>query len=126
MALPKRRIQPKTDERGTRPTGSPHWRALYEIENLPEVERYVSRHPTAAAVLVEAPREIAAVFGDDIQPGLRLTCDPEDGDCWLAVRIPVDDAGPAALPLIDALDERWWLRRMASTDAVIVFDVVGR
>lgn len=123
MALPKRR-----DRSGDDPIspGMPLWASSYDIENPSEVAGYVNEHPSLAPVLAEAPREIAAVFGNDARPKLRLNCDAEDGDCWLAVGIPVADAGPAALPLMDELDERWWLSRMRTTDAVLVFDVVMR
>jgi hypothetical protein len=113
MALPQRRTaQPDQD-----------WRAQYEIENPDEVEAYVAELPSVTAILAEAPNEIQAVFGNQSPPRLRLTWDPEDGDCWLFVRIPVEDEGPAALPLIEALEQRWWLDRMTATDATLGFGV---
>jgi hypothetical protein len=113
MALPQRReAQPSQD-----------WHRHYQIENPDEVEAYVAEHPSVAAILDEAPNEIRAVFGDAGTPRLRMNWDPEDGDCWLFIRIPVDDEGPSALPLIEALEHRWWLDRMTTTDATIGFDV---
>ena len=122
MALPKRRDH-NTDPLPS--TGDSDWPSLYDVENPGDVAGYVSEYPTIVAVLEEAPREIAAVFGSGARPTLRLNRDAEDGDRWLAVGIPVADPGPTALPLIDALDERWWLDRMQTTDAVLVFDVVS-
>lgn len=127
MALPRRRAG-QGDE-GPAPGASPpeaDWRAHYEIENPDAVEAYVARHPTVQPVLGEAAHQIHAVFGNDAPPRLRLTWDPEDGDCWLFVGIPSEDVGPAILPLIEALDKRWWLDRMTTTDAVLTFDVVPR
>ena len=113
MALPQQRpSQPAQD-----------WRTHYQIENPDEVEAYVAEHPSVTAILDEAPLEIHAVFGNQASPRLRLTWDPEDGDCWLFIRIPVEDEGPAALPLIEALEHRWWLDRMTATDATLGFDV---
>lgn len=106
------------------PAGASAWASLYEVESPGDVAGYVKLHPTVVAVLAEAPHEIAAVFGNVERPRLRLAQDPEDGDRWLAVGIPVASDGLANLPLIDALDERWWLDRMRTTDAVLVFDVV--
>jgi hypothetical protein len=63
------------------------------------------------------------VFGNKVPPRLEVEWSPEDGSSWLFVGIPVDDEGPSALPLIYALEERWWLDRMRSTDATVVFDV---
>lgn len=123
MALPRRRT-PEHDE--DRPAGAPDWHALYEIENPADVDAYVAEHPTLVPILGEAPDEIQAVFGGDARPRLRLGWDPEEGDCWLSVKIPVDDVGPSALPLIYALEERWWLDRMLATDATVVFDVIDR
>jgi hypothetical protein len=126
MALPKRRAPDGDRERQASVPGSePDWRILYEIGNPDEVAAYVSEHPTVASILEEAPREIRAVFGNDEPPRLRLEWDPEEGDCWLFVGIPSADIGPSVLPLIDALDNRWWLDRMTKTDATIVFDVDG-
>jgi hypothetical protein len=121
MALPQRRDR---DADPSVSASASRWTSLYEVENLGDVAGYVSEHPTLIPVLAEAPDEIAAVFGHEVRPYLRLNCDAEDGDCWLTVGIPVTDPGPAALPFIDALDERWWLSRMQTTDAVLVFDVV--
>jgi hypothetical protein len=127
MALPRRSTPQRDDDRqsGT-PGADPDWHALYEIENPADVDAYVAEHPSVIPILGEAPDEIRAVFGSDARPRLRLGWDPEEGDCWLSVKIPVDDAGPSALPLLDALDERWWLDRMPTTDATVVFDVTER
>jgi hypothetical protein len=103
----------------------PDWRTLYEIENPGEVEAYVREHPTVVSILAEAPHEIRSVFGSVTLPQLQLEWDPEEGDCWLFVGIPSADVGPSVLPLIDALDTRWWLDRMTTTDATVVFDVVS-
>ena len=113
MALPRPRDpQPKQD-----------WRTHYQIENPDEVDAYVAEHPSVMAILDEAPNEIRAVFRNETPPRLQLEWNPEDGDCWLFVGIPVLDEGPSALPLIDALERRWWLNRMTATDATVVFDV---
>jgi hypothetical protein len=114
MALPRRReARPEHD-----------WRKHYQIENPADVEAYVAEHPSVVAILDEAPNEIRAVFGNEAAPRLQLEWNPEDGDCWIFVGIPVIDEGPAALPLIDALENQWWLDRMTSTDATVIFDVV--
>jgi hypothetical protein len=127
MTLPKRRTPSSDQDRQTSTPGAEtDWHTLYEIENPAEVDAYVAEHPTVATVLDEAPDQIHAVFGNDAQPRLRLTCDPEEGDCWLSVGIPSADVGPSVLPLIDAFDERWWLDRMLTTSATVVFDVVDR
>lgn len=127
MALPRRRTPQLADDRlAGAPGTEPDWHALYEIENLAEVDAYVAEHPTVASVLGEAPREIRAVFGTEATPRLSLEWDPEEGDCWLFVGIPSDDIGPSVLPLLDALDERWWLDRMLTTDATMAFDVIER
>lgn len=73
-------------------------------------------------MLLDAPRAITAVFHPTGRLRLRLADDPETGDRWLAVAIPVEDDGPGVLPLIDAFDEQWWLTRMQVTDATVVFD----
>ncbi|MFN8635307.1 MAG: hypothetical protein U0893_15785 [Chloroflexota bacterium] len=124
MALPNRRTHQRDDRprSGTAAT-EPDWRTLYEIENPADVDAYVADHPSVTAILTEAPNEIHAVFGNEAPPRLRLEWDPEDGDGWLFVGIPSEDLGPSVLPLIDALEERWWLDRMRSTDATVVFDV---
>ena len=123
MALPKR--QP--DEGQPPPAGDqPDWRSYYDIENLADVDAYVGQHPTAAIVLAEAPDEIKAVFGDRGAPKLALECDPEDGDRWLSVDIPAETSDESALSLIYDLEERWWLDKMRSTDAVIVFNILDR
>lgn len=127
MALPKRRrSRPDPDQRAGQTGPAMDWRARYEIENPAEVDAYVAEHPSVIDILGDAPDQIQAIFGHAAYPRLRLAGDPEEGDSWLSVRIPADDAGPAALPLIDALDERWWLDRMTTTDATIVFDVTDR
>jgi hypothetical protein len=118
MALPKRR------DRDTDPAGVPAWASLYEAEHPGEVAGYVKQHPSVAPLLAEAPREIAAIFGNAERPRLHLAEDPETRDSWLAVGIPVATDGLGNLSLIDALDERWWLDRMRTTDAVLVFEVV--
>jgi hypothetical protein len=113
MALPRRRSSPADRD----------WRRHYQIENPDEVEAYVIEHPSVTAILDEAPAEIYAVFGNEVPPRLRLEWDPEDGDRWLFVGVPVVDEGPSALPLIETLEERWWLNRMTATDATVAFDV---
>ena len=113
MALPQRRASQSDQD----------WRRHYQIENPDEVEAYVAEHPSVVAILDEAPNEIRAVFGNESLPRLQLTWDPEDGDCWLFVKIPVEDEGPSMLSLIEALEQRWWLDRMTATDATIGFDV---
>ena len=113
MALPQRReAQPGQD-----------WRTHYQIENPADVEAYVAEHPSVVAILDEAPNEIRAVFGNEATPSLQLEWSPEDGDCWLFVGIPSAEIGPEVLPLIYQLEERWWLDRMTTTDATVVFDV---
>ena len=127
MALPRRRSpQPDQDRQASAPDPAPDWHALYEIENADEVDAYVAEHPTVATILGEAPGQIRAVFGTEAPPRLSMEWDPEYGDCWLFVGIPSDDVGPSTLPLIDALDEQWWLDRMPTTDATVVFDVTER
>jgi hypothetical protein len=127
MALLKRRTpRPDPDSQSGASGSAPDWHALYEIENPAEVDAYVAEHPSVVGVLDDAPREIRAVFGNTAQPRLRLTGDPEEGDNWLTVKIPLEDVGPTALPLVDAFDERWWLERMTTTDATVVFDVTER
>lgn len=127
MALPRRRTPHHDDDRQTSAAGADaDWHALYEIENPAEVDAYVAEHPTVTPILREAPGQIHAVFDNEAPPRLSLEWDPEMGDCWLFVGIPVDDVGPSALPLIDALDERWWLDRMLTTDAIVAFDVTNR
>jgi hypothetical protein len=127
VAAPRRHTpQPDRDQPAGAPDPEPEGHALYEIENPAEVDAYIVEHPTVEAILAEAPGEIRAVFGTDARPRLHLTCDPEEGDCWLSVRIPSADIGPSVLPLIDALDERWWLDRMPATDATVIFDVIER
>jgi hypothetical protein len=113
MALPRRR-DPRPDL---------DWRSHYIVENRAEVEAYVAEHPTVAAILDEAPAEIRAVFKHAAPPRLALHCDPEVGDCWLFIGIPWADVGPSVLPLIDELDERWWLDRARATEATVVIDV---
>jgi hypothetical protein len=127
MALPRRRIS-KTDSEGqpVMPGVEPDWRTLYQIENPEEVAAYVREHPTVVSILAEAPSEIRAVFGNAAPPRLQLEWDPEEADCWLFVGIPSADVGPAALPLINELEERWLLDRMTATDATVVFDVVSQ
>jgi hypothetical protein len=125
MALPHRQLPSSNQDRqASAPGAESDWHALYEIENPADVDAYVAEHPTVAPILDEAPAEILAVFGNQDPPRLSVEWDPEEGDCWLFVGIPSDDVGPSALPLIDALDERWWLDRMPTTDATVVFDVV--
>jgi hypothetical protein len=118
MALPK----PRPDSSRS----DPDWHALYEIEDAHDVDTYVEAYPTAAAILLEAPPQIRAIFGESSLPRLAVQHDPEDGDCWLTVSIPAEAEDETMLPLIYALEDRWWLDRMQSTDAVIVFDVVQR
>ena len=127
MALPRRRSPEHDEHRQVSTSGAESdWHTLYEIENPTEVDAYVADHPTVATILGEAPREIRAVFGTEAPPRLSLEWDPEQGDCWLFVGIPSDDVGPSVLPLLDALDERWWLDRMLTTDATVAFDVIER
>src|SRR5688572_20118799 len=127
MALPRRRTPQRDEDRqASAPGGDADWHALYEIENPAEVDAYVAEHPTLVAILTEAPDQIHAVFGDKAPPRLSVEWSPEEGDCWLFVGIPSDDIGPSVLPLIDALDEGWWLDRMLTTDATVVFDVTER
>jgi hypothetical protein len=78
------------------------------------------------AILDDAPDQIHAVFETKAPPRLSVEWDPEEGDCWLFVGIPSEDVGPSALPLIDAFDEQWWLGRMLTTDATVVFNVIQR
>src|SRR4051812_38412836 len=118
MALPKQRPDSSRSE--------PDWRALYEIENPRDVQAYLEEHPTATAILVEAPDQIRSVFGEGDLPRLELQLDPGDGDRWLTISIPSDIEGEAAMGLLYDLEDRWWLDRMQSTDAVIVFDVRQR
>jgi hypothetical protein len=118
MALPHRRPD------GNRTRG-PDWAAGFDIENVEAVAAYVAEHPSVAPLLTDAPAYIASIFRNTEPPRLRLAIDPEAGDCWLAVAIPVSDDGPAALQLIDAFDEQWWLARMPLTDATLVFDVTA-
>ena len=127
MALPKRRTPQDDQDRPASASGpAPDWHALYEIENPADVDAYVVKHPTVVTILDAAPREIRAVFGNEAPPRLSMEWDPEQGDCWLFVGIPSQDVGPSVLPLIDAFDERWWLDRMPTTDATVVFDVIER
>ena len=127
MALPRRRTPPSDQDRqGSVPATESDWRARYEIENPADVDAYVAEHPTLAPVLKEAPDHINAIFGNEAAPRLSVAWDPEQGDCWLFVGIPSDDVGPSVLPLVDALDEQWWLDRMTTTDATVVFDVIER
>jgi hypothetical protein len=114
MALPHRR-ETQSDQ---------DWHRHYQIENPDEVEAYVAEHPSVTAILNEAPAEIHAVFSNGVPPRLQLEWSPEDGDCWLFIGIPSADLGPSVLPRIYELEERWWLDRMTTTDATVVFDVV--
>jgi hypothetical protein len=123
MALPKRHA----DQRSSEPLGgSVDWRPRYEIENGPEVDAYVAKHPTVAAILCEAPDEIGDIFGEAEIPRLALAHDPENGDCWLSIKVPVEVADDTALALIYDLEDRWWLDRMQATDAAVAIDVVER
>jgi hypothetical protein len=127
MALPKRRTpRPSLDQRAGQTGPAPEWRARYEIENPAEVDAYVAEHPSVIDILDDAPDHIRAVFETKAPPRLSVEWDPEEGDCWLFVGIPSEDIGPSALPLIDAFDEQWWLGRMTTTDATVVFDVIQR
>jgi len=121
MALPQR--QPFSSD-VQRLSGAQDWHALYKIANAADVEEYVAGHLSVVPILYEAPNEIRAVFGNEAPPTLEVEWDPEEGDCWLSVGIPTVDVGPSVLPMIYALEERWWLDRMTSTDATVVFDVV--
>ncbi len=123
MALPKHRAD---HDHGQPGGGDVDWRARYDIENLRDVDAYVAEHPTAAAILSEAPDKISDVFGEDSVPKLSLSRDPEEGDCWLSIKIPVEIADETALALIYDLEDRWWLNRMQSADAVVAIDVVER
>lgn len=118
MALPRRRMHSQT-------ASDRQWAADYDVERPDIVEAYIDEHPSVIQVLVDAPSEIAVVFHPSGRPRLRLAADPETGDRWLAVAIPVTDDGPDAVSLIDMFDAQWWLARMQTTDATLVFDVVG-
>jgi hypothetical protein len=129
MALPTGRSSgehPHDSRQASAPSADSDWHAYYQIENPVDVDAYVADHPSVTVILNEAPDEILTIFGTTDRPRLRLACDPEVGDCWLSVGIPAADIGPSALPLIDALDERWWLDRMTTTHATVIFDVVAR
>jgi len=123
MALPKRR---RDQQQPVPPDGQPDWHAFYDIENAKDVDAYVKEHPSLVPILAEAPGEIRAVFGDTGAPTLRLQHDPEEGDCWLSIRIPSDVVDETILPVLYEFEDRWWLDRVPSTDATVVFDVVER
>jgi len=127
MALPRRRT-PHHDQGqpAATPGAEPDWHALYEIENPAEVDAYVAEHPTVVTILREAPDQIHAVFGSETLPRLSVWQSFEEGDCSLFVGIPQEDVGPAALPLLNAFDVGWWLDRMPTTDATVIFDVIDR
>jgi hypothetical protein len=101
MALPRRRDQ------GEPTSGDVDWRIQYAIKNLDEVDQYVVTHPTVAPILIEAPGEIRAVFGEGGALVLTVEHDPEDGDSWLKISIPAEAEDETVLPLIYAREDRW-------------------
>jgi tetratricopeptide (TPR) repeat protein len=82
---------------------------LYSFIN-PESEiiNFIIEH-NLWAFLLEAPRKIRHVFGNDIALELELHHDPEEDFEGLFITIKTNLSPEDSLNLLDKLDEEWWL-----------------
>lgn len=80
----------------------------YEVIDPAAVRAFLAARPHLAALLAEAPGQIAAFF-----PGapLQLECqvDPDDGTETLLIRICTNMATQPVLAKMDALLDAWYL-----------------
>jgi tetratricopeptide (TPR) repeat protein len=85
-------------------------RSLYHLEEPDLITEFVQQNSFLIELLVEAPRRINSVFGEETKLALQLSQDPEDVDSReLFINILTTLSAQEAFPLLERLDEEWWL-----------------
>jgi len=74
-----------------------------------EAIQFIKDHPFLFSVLIEAPRHIFSIFGNNIRLYLELHRDPEEDFEGLFIIIKTKRSPKESLNLLDRLDEEWWL-----------------
>ena len=108
------------------PSAPVDWHNRYQIENPAEVDAYVRRHPSVAAVLAEAPDHVRRVFDEAPRLVVRLEVDEDaapvsDG---LVVDILTSRDAADTQARLARFDARWWLGVLpgiARDGAAVVF-----
>jgi hypothetical protein len=91
-------------------SGFPAWRDLYRITAPAEVERMVHSNPFLEQILLSAPGEIAARFGENTAIELGVFADPDDdGDAQLILTVRSDLDPETALARLHRVEDEWWL-----------------
>jgi tetratricopeptide (TPR) repeat protein len=90
--------------------GTEALRSLYNLEEPDLIAEFVQQNSFLVELLAEAPRRINSVFGEETKLVLRLSQDPEDVDSRkLFINILTTLSAQEAFPLLERLDEEWWL-----------------
>lgn len=95
--------------------------ASYEVNTEQEVRAWVRNHPAVAAVLAEAPTQVAREFGENTPLLLQLVTE-EDSE-QLFVTIVVNLHASTAREWLKNLHSAWWNERRKTADADIYFDI---
>lgn len=84
--------------------------SLYHLEEPDLIAEFVQQNSFLVELLAEAPRHLNSVFGADTELALQLSQDPEDVDSReLFINILTTLSAQDAFPLLERLDDEWWL-----------------
>lgn len=83
---------------------------IYKFDNPAEIYSFLlSAGNSIIEVLKEAPSHVTELFGT-VPLHLKAIRDPEEDSEVLFIGIETDLPADRALDLLDALDDRWWLK----------------
>lgn len=84
--------------------------SLYHLEEPDLIAEFIQPNSFLVELLAEAPRHVHSVFGTDTDLALQLSQDPEDADSHqLFINILTTLSAQDAFPLLERLDDEWWL-----------------
>ena len=84
-------------------------RQQFALRDEASVRLYLCKYPFLFPLLLEAKAQVTRFFGNETQPALQISVDPNDWAAQLFVVIPTRLNADAAFALFDQLDQEWWL-----------------
>jgi len=94
--------------------------SIYQFYEIPDNEEkiisFIKEYPFLLSILLEAPREVKRIFGENVPLGLELHHDPEADFEELFIVIKSTCSAEKARELMDKLGEEWFLNLIELTN----------
>lgn len=93
--------------------------SIYQFYEFPDNEEkiisFIKEYPFLLSILLEAPREVKRIFGENVSLGLELHHDPEADFEELFIVIKSTYSAEKAREFMDKLGEGWFLNLIELT-----------